>query len=88
MKVVNLRKEKHDLYIGRGTIWGNPFIIGKDGTRTEVIAKYEKRVRTNSTLLKLIKNLHKNIILGCYCKPLKCHGDVIIKIWKELYNAQ
>lgn len=33
MKVVNLRKQKYTHYIGRGSILGNPFVIGKDGTR-------------------------------------------------------
>jgi len=32
-KVVNLRKEKYDVYIGRGSKWGNKFVIGRDGDR-------------------------------------------------------
>jgi len=86
MKVVNLKKEKYDLYIGRGTVWGNPFVIGKDGTREEVINKFEKIARTNSALIQFIKDLPENIILGYYCKPKACHGDIIIKIWKELHK--
>jgi hypothetical protein len=97
MKVVNLRKEKYTHYIGRGSIFGNPFKIGKDGNRKEVIKKYEKWVRGDlqlelrisyalSKLGLAIYALPENAILGCYCKPLPCHGDVIIKIWKELHN--
>lgn len=38
--VVNRHKASYDVYVGRGTKWGNPFEIGKDGTRLEVIEKY------------------------------------------------
>jgi len=96
MRVVNLRKEKYDFYIGRGSPFGNPFVIGKDGTREEVIAKYENWLRKKisepgilepySVWRKLLDDMPKNIILGCYCKPKACHGDVIVKIWKELHN--
>ena len=84
MKVVNLRKEKYTVYIGRGSGFGNPFIIGKSGTREKVIKKYEKWVRESSILLQQISILPKDAILGCYCKPKACHGDIIIKIWKEI----
>ena len=40
-KVVNKYKQPYDIYIGRGSKWGNPFIIGQDGNREEVINKYE-----------------------------------------------
>ncbi|MGA9172340.1 MAG: DUF4326 domain-containing protein [Nitrososphaeraceae archaeon] len=40
-KVVHCKKEKYDIYIGRPSRWGNPFVIGKDGTR-EVITKYNE----------------------------------------------
>ncbi len=88
MKVVNLRKEKYTIYIGRGSIFGNPFIIGKDGNRQDVIIKYEKWVRKCLYLPigKAISNLPKDAILGCYCAPKACHGDIIMKIWEELHN--
>ena len=37
--VVNVATDPYDVYIGRGngvlppSIWGNPFVIGRDGTR-------------------------------------------------------
>lgn len=82
MKVVNLRKEKYTVYIGRSSIFGNPFVIGGNGNRQEVINLYKHYAKQNIELLKAIFNLPKDSILGCYCKPLACHGDVII----ELYN--
>lgn len=82
MKVVNVKKQKCDIYIGRGSKWGNPFIIGKDGSRKEVIKKYENYLLNNNKLLEQIDELNDKI-LGCFCKPLPCHGDVLIKLLKE-----
>jgi len=86
MKVVNLRKEKYTHYIGRGSIFGNPFRIGKDGNREEVIKQYEAWAR--QAIFHSIYNLPEDAILGCYCKPKACHGDIIIKIWKELHGKK
>jgi len=90
MKVVHLRKDKYTHYIGRGSIFGNPFIVGKHGTREQCIEGYEDRVReeVNNTLGQRIYHLPEDAILGCYCKPKACHGDIIIKIWKELHNGE
>lgn len=86
MKVVNLRTDKYTHYIGRGSVFGNPFKIGKDGNREEVIKKFERYAR--EYVINIIASIPKNAILGCYCKPKACHGDVIIKIWKELHNEK
>ena len=42
--VVNRHKESFDIYIGRGTKWGNKYHVGKDGTRKEVMQKHFKRL--------------------------------------------
>ena len=76
-QVVNIKYEPFDIYIGRGSIWGNPFKIGEDGSREEVIEKYEKWMP--SYLLKLLPLLEGQR-LGCWCKPKACHGDVLIKL--------
>lgn len=81
-KVVNLNKEDSDIYIGRPSKWGNPFIIGKDGTRDQVIEKYKEYILNNKDLLKDLPEL-KDKILGCFCKPLACHGDVLVKLIEE-----
>jgi len=77
-KVVNLRHETYDIYIGRGSKWGNPFRIGKDGTREEVIEKYKEYIQ-NSYILDDVHEL-KGKTLGCYCKPEACHGDVLVEL--------
>lgn len=83
-KVINCAFEKHyDIYIGRPGRWGNPFVIGRDGTRDEVIQKYEEYIRKNDKLMKAIPFL-KGKTLGCYCKPEACHGDILVKLVNEL----
>ena len=88
IKVVNRRKESFDIYIGRPSKWGNPFVIGKDkdGTREEVIIKYRKWLLSNPVLLKQLPELCGKT-LGCYCKPLPCHGDVLKNLAEQLPAA-
>lgn len=83
-EVVNQRDEFYDVYIGRGSFWGNPFVIGKDGTREEVIQKYLEDLwsrRLEEGMIDKLLELEGKT-LGCFCKPLPCHGDVIIKAVK------
>ena len=78
-KVVNLKYETYDIYIGRGSIWGNPFYIGTHGDREEVIAKYRIYILGRPELLDQLETL-RDKTLGCYCKPLACHGDVLVDL--------
>jgi hypothetical protein len=78
-KAVNKNAEPYDVYIGRGSIFGNPYVIGKDGNRDEVIDRYRTWFgfmlgdkRFFNEVCKL-----KDKRLGCFCSPMKCHGDVI-----------
>ena len=81
-RVVHCRKQPYDVYIGRPSKWGNPYSIGKDGTRAEVIVKYREYVLRHTKLLNLLPEL-KGKVLGCWCKPKPCHGDVLISLLKE-----
>lgn len=67
-----------DVYIGRGSIWGNPFIIGRDGDRDEVIAKYEKHLLNSPHLIARLPEL-RGKRLACFCAPRRCHGDVLAR---------
>ena len=73
--------DSYDVYIGRGTLWGNPYQMGKEGTRDEVIAKFSYDFERR--FLKLPEKFDENIeklrgkTLGCHCKPAACLGDVI-----------
>lgn len=84
MEVVHLKKSTYTVYIGRPTIFGNPFPIGDSYTRDEAVAAYEEYARSNKPLLKAIKELSEDDILGCWCHPRKCHGDIVIKLWGEM----
>lgn len=78
-KVVHCKYHPYDVYIGRGSKWGNPFKIGIDGDREEVIEKYRKYILKNKKILNDIEEL-RDKTLGCYCHPLPCHGDVLIEL--------
>lgn len=71
------------VYIGRGSDYGNPFVIGKDGTRKEVIQKYIDLIESDQNLKNLIKQRLKGKNLLCFCSPKICHGDYLIKIANE-----
>lgn len=81
--VVNARKELYDVFIGRPSMWGNPFVSGCDGSRSEVISKYKRWIQTQPHLMGQLHTL-KGRRLGCFCKPKMCHGDVLV----ELADAQ
>jgi len=70
---------ENSFYVGRPSIWGNPFVIGKDGTREEVIAKYEAWLAQQPQLLSRLHELRgKNLI--CWCAPQACHADVLLRL--------
>ena len=68
------------VYIGRGSPYGNPFVIGKDGTRNEVIAKYRDYLLSNPDLLSMVKSNLRGEDLVCFCAPRPCHGDILLEI--------
>ena len=80
--VVHCKKAPYDVYIGRPSKWGNPFEIGRDGIRGEVIEKYRKWILTQPELLAALPEL-KGKVLGCWCAPLPCHGEVLEQLVKE-----
>lgn len=84
IRVVHCRKQPYDVYIGRAnrryhlpqSKWSTPFVIGKDGTREDVLYKYEEWLLGNPELLKQLPEL-RGKTLGCWCAPRSCHGDVL-----------
>ncbi len=64
------------VYVGRPSIWGNPYRIGPDGTREDVVRKYEVFLRTSPVLLAQLRDV-RGATLGCWCHPLPCHAHVI-----------
>ena len=68
------RIPKDAVYIGRGSKWGNPFVIGKDGTRDEVIDMFIEYLLKDRLLLDQVKELRGKDLV-CFCAPRRCHGD-------------
>lgn len=81
--VVNCRRDDYDVFIGRPSIWGNPYKEGLHGTREEVIEMYRQYLIKHPYLLELAKQQLKGMILGCYCKPAMCHGDVLVELLQD-----
>ena len=81
-KIVHCQRESYDVYIGRGSKWGNPYRIGVDGTRGEVIEKYRDYILNNKELLDDLPEL-KGKILGCWCSPKRCHGEVLLELIEQ-----
>jgi hypothetical protein len=80
-KVVNKKTSSFDVYIGRGSKWGNPFRMKSENQRGEVIEKYEEYARQKFSKDELAVLVGKR--LGCFCKPRKCHGDILVKLIEE-----
>lgn len=76
--VVHCKRLSYDIYIGRPSSWGNPFTIGRDGTREEVIEKFRQSLTPE--MIQRCKKELKGKVLGCWCAPKACHGDVLAKI--------
>lgn len=76
--------KKHDtipataVYIGRPSKWGNPFKLGKDGTREQVIELYKQHLK-DSGLVHCVSILEGKDLV-CWCAPLACHGDVLLRL--------
>lgn len=71
------------IYIGRGSKWDNPFVMGQDGNRDEVCEKFnvyiKEQIKSEKITLKEIAELHGKDLV-CYCAPLRCHGHSLAKI--------
>ena len=76
------KTERHDVYIGRPSPWGNPFKVGEYG-RSECIRRYRKWLLTQPDLVRRAKTELAGKVLGCWCKPLACHGDVLAELAAE-----
>lgn len=99
-KVVNVRTDRYNTYIGRAGhnmdgYYGNPHIIGycklcnrvhdREDALKEYKIYFDKRIKEDPDFILAIRLL-KDRILGCFCKPLDCHGDIIKEYLDNLDN--
>lgn len=82
--VVNKKTDKYDIFIGRPSEYGNPFIVGKNGNRERVIHLFRKYFLQKPNLDELLITLEGKR-LGCFCKPEACHGDVLVELFIERF---
>lgn len=75
-KVFNKYKNppKDAVYVGRGSPWGNPFVIGRDGNRDDVCNKFRDEILPTLDVTAL-----RDKDLVCYCAPQRCHADDILR---------
>lgn len=86
--VVHCEKEPFDVLIDRTTKWGNPFHMNRSGCytsqdelreRERVIKAYEAWLRNQPELMVAVREL-RGKVLGCWCAPKPCHGDVLVRL--------
>jgi hypothetical protein len=86
--VVHCMRADYDVYCGRGKCpktgkvgeWGNPYVIGPDGDRKEVIAKFIDLASSRPEVIEKIKRELKGKVLGCWCVPQDCHCYFLARV--------
>ena len=78
-----------DLYIGRqvtrggwdlpASKWANPYTIAACGSAERAVALYEAYLLQTPALMASLGEL-RDKVLGCFCKPAPCHGDVLVRL--------
>jgi Domain of unknown function (DUF4326) len=90
---VKNKRTYHCEYVGRPSTLGNPFEIGRDGDRKNVIKKclrwlrkqYGERGAVYRELRRLAELARRGeLVLLCYCDPLACHATLIAYILREM----
>lgn len=85
-----------DLYIGRAcnmggwnlptSKWHNPFNVKEHG-RDGACEMYRNYILNTP---ELVSNLHElqGKTLGCWCKPQRCHGDILVDLYEQSINKK
>jgi len=70
------------VYVGRPSMWGNPFVVGEDGSQGECVELYRQWVAEPErvTLRRAIRRDLRGKDLVCWCAPKPCHADVLLEI--------
>lgn len=91
-RVVHCKRERFDVYIGRPGKWGNPLVLDREENREQVLREYRRWLDGDSVMTlrfgappsktEIVIEL-KGKILGCWCAPKSCHGDILAEIANE-----
>ena len=68
------------VYIGRGSVYGNPYRITPTVPREEAIRLYKALLERNPELVALVKEELRGKDLVCFCAPKACHGDILLEV--------
>lgn len=82
-RVLNIRLDqipKGAVFIGRPSKWGNQFVIGRDGSRAQVIEKHRLHLKEHQELLEAARRELAGKDLVCFCSPEPCHGDTLLRV--------
>lgn len=98
VEIVNIKDVKDfgtldgDVYIGRynsrfgDSVWGNPYTMENGRDRADVISLYKHYFERR--LVRQIDHLANARRLGCWCRPLPCHGQVILDALQQVYGGK
>lgn len=91
-RVVHCKRERYDVYIGRPSPFGNPFPVpskdyDRDADPENILGRYEAYVRSRPDLMAALPGL-RGKVLGCWCAPKRCHGDVLLKLIEEVCGGR
>lgn len=87
MRVYSKRKSatpppEGSVYVGRPTMWGNPFVVGRDGTQAECVELYREWINASAQtdLREAARQTLRGMDLVCWCAPNPCHAEVLMEI--------
>jgi hypothetical protein len=81
--VVHCRRAPFDVYVGRPSVWGNPFRLRTERERARVVEQYRQWLEGQPALLARARGELRGKVLGCWCAPRPCHADVLAAIANE-----
>lgn len=82
-RVLNRRRHgipRGAVYVGRSTVWGNPYRTSSKCSRTQAVAKFRAYLMSRPELLARAKAELKGWDLVCWCAPEACHADVLLRV--------
>lgn len=78
-----------------GSVWGNPFPVAKPNTNNtqtstrytldESLRLFRQHIESSPELIKRLSELDGKV-LGCWCKPSRCHGDILKELVEKYCN--
>ena len=79
---------EHPLLKGISYDWGNPYrpdpkLSDTDG-REKCVNEFREYITNNQVLMSRLHELQGKV-LGCWCAPSRCHGEILLELLEELY---